>query len=234
MLDPGTARGFVVTNSAPSIPHQVLRREEQLNPDGSYRGESYLIRVETLSVLGEAFKNVEGSLADWRTFSSEPFNGTVGLDFFLNRRLTLDYRSRRVAAASSPLPKHLDPSRYVSLALLAPPRTQGHVLYVRAKVNGREAIVYLDMGYNVSFISPDFSARLPRVDHAGKFTVFREDVPVELGGQKFVLNDLREAPINRGGGFSLPVALELGSDVLSHFVITIDLRSKSLILARAE
>jgi len=234
LLDSGTARGFIVTNSGPSIPHHVLEREEELNPDGSHRGESYVIRIETMSVLGETFKNVEGALVDWRMFSSEPFDGTVGLDFFLNRRLTLDYRSGRVAAAPSVLPERLDSRRYVSVDLLDSPKGQGHVLYVRAKVNGREAIVYLDTGYNVSFISPDFADGSPRVERTGKFKVFRDGVPLELGGQKFVLNDLRESPINRGGGFGLPVALELGSDVLSNFVVTIDMPAKKLILALAQ
>ncbi|HEX9423186.1 MAG TPA: hypothetical protein VF899_08085 [Pyrinomonadaceae bacterium] len=87
MLDSGTARGFVITNHAPSVPHRVEERTEELNADGSHRGESFRIRVERISVLGKVFRNVAGSLSDWRMFSSEPFNGTVGLDFFLDRRL---------------------------------------------------------------------------------------------------------------------------------------------------
>ena len=47
MLDSGTARGFVITNQAPSIPHRVEERIEELNADGSHRGESFRIRVET-------------------------------------------------------------------------------------------------------------------------------------------------------------------------------------------
>jgi hypothetical protein len=118
MLDSGTARGFVITNQAPSIPHRVEERIEELNADGSHRGESFRIRVETVSVLGEVFKNVAGSLSDWQMFSSEPFNGTVGLDFFLDRRLPLDYRSRRVGVTASPLPKKLDRKRYLSVDLV--------------------------------------------------------------------------------------------------------------------
>jgi len=232
MLDSGTASGFVITNTAPPIPHQVLQSEEQLNPDGSHRGESSVIRVESMSILGQEFQHVEGVLADWRMFSSEPFDGTVGLHFFLNRRVTLDYQSGRVAAASSGLPKRLDPKRYISIDLVDPPK--GHILYVRAKVNGRDAIIYLDTGYNVSFISPAFAQSLPRVERTGKFKVFREAVPLELGGAKFVLDDLRESDFNRGPGFDLPVALELGSDVLSHFILTIDIPEKRLVLGLAE
>jgi hypothetical protein len=106
-------------------------------------------------------------------FSSEPFNGTVGLDFFLDRRLTLDYRSRRVGVTVSPLPEQLDRKRYLSVGLVGPPKSQGHILYARARVNGREAIVYLDTGYNVSFIDPAFAEGLARVERHGKFKVFR-------------------------------------------------------------
>jgi hypothetical protein len=234
MLDSGTARGIVITNQAPSIPHRVEERIEELNADGSHRGESFRIRVETVSVLGEVFKNVAASLSDWQMFSSEPFNGTVGLDFFLDRRLTLDYRSRRVGVTASPLPEKLGRKRYLSVDLVEPPKSQGHILYARARVNGREAIVYFDTGYNVSFIDPAFAEGLARVERPGKFKAFRERVPMELGGHTFILDDLRESPVRRGTGFGLPVALALGSDVLSRFIVTIDIRVKKLILAVAE
>ena len=106
-------------------------------------------------------------------------------------------------------------------------------IYARARVNGREAIVYFDTGYNVSFIDPEFAKSLARIERPGKFTVFRERVPLELGAHRFILDELRESPIRRGSGFDLPVALALGSDVLSHFVVTIDIRAKKLILALA-
>jgi predicted aspartyl protease len=233
MLDTGTARGLVITNNAPAIPHRVEERNEELNADGSHRGESFIIRVEAVSVLGQVFKNVAGTLSDWKMFSSEPFNGTVGLDFFLDRRLTLDYRSRKVGVTASPLPEKLDRKRYLSVDLVEPPKSQGHILYARARVNGREAIVYFDTGYNVSFIDPDFAQGLARVERPGKFKVFREGVPLELGGHTFAFDELRESPVRRGTGFDLPVALVLGSDVLSRFIVTIDLPAKKLILALA-
>jgi hypothetical protein len=234
MLDSGTARGFMITNNAPAIPHHVEERNEERNADGSHRGESFRVRVKRLSVLGEVFEDVEGSLADWQMFSSEPFDGTVGLDFFLNRRLTLDYRSGRAAATTSPIPEKLDHKRYLSVQLIDTPKLQGHILYARAKVNGREAIVYFDTGYSASFISPDFADGLTRVERAGKFKVFREGVPLELGGHTFILDNLRESTISRGPGFDLPVALVLGSDVLSHFIVTIDIPDRKLFLARAD
>lgn len=234
LLDSGTARGLVITNNAPPIPHRVEERMEELNADGSHRGESFRIRVGTVSVLGEVFKNVAGGLSDWRMFSSEPFNGTVGLDFFLDRRLTLDYRSRKVGVTASPLPAKLDRKRYLSVALIEPPKSQGHILYARARVNGREAIVYFDTGHSISFIDPAFTQGLARVERPRKFKVFREGVPLELGGHRFVLDELRESSVRRGTGFDLPVALVLGSDALSRFVVTIDLRAKKLVLALAD
>lgn len=234
MLDSGTARGLLITNSSPSIPHRTGGRSEELNADGSHRGESFRISVETVSVLGKVFKDVSGTLADWQMYGSEPFNGTLGLDFFLDRRLTLDYRSHKVGVTGSPLPQKLDGKRYLSVDLVDPPKSQGHILYARARVNGRKAIVYFDTGYNVSFIDPAFAEGLARIQRPGKFKNFREQVPMELGGHTFTLNDLRESPVRRGTGFDLPVALALGSDVLSRYVVTIDLRVKKLILAVAE
>jgi hypothetical protein len=234
MLDTGTSRGFLITNYAPSIPHRVEERSEETNADGSHRGESLGIRVERVSVLGKIFTNAGGTLADWRMYSSEPFNGTVGLDFFLDRRVTLDYRSGRAGATASPVPAKLDRKRYLSVDLVEPPMSQGRILYARARVNHRDAIVYLDTGYNVSFIDPGFAEGLVRVERPGKFKVFRRAVPIELGGRTIILDDLRESPVRRGAGFDLPVALALGSDVLSSFIVTIDIPARKLILALAE
>jgi hypothetical protein len=234
MLDSGTARGFVITNHVPVIPHRTEERIEEVNADGTHRGESFRIRADKISVLGKTFENVTGTLSDWRMFSSEPFNGTVGLDFFLDRRVTLDYQSGRVGATASPLPPRLDPKRYVVVDLVEPPKSQGHILYGRARVNGREALVYFDTGTNVSFIDPAFAEGLARVERSGRFKVFREGVPMEIGGRTFVFDDLREDPIRRGPGLDLPVALLLGSDVLSRFIVTIDIRTKKLVLATTE
>ncbi len=231
MLDSGTAKGFLLTDHAPPVPHSIVARHEELNADGTHRGDSFEIRLANMSILGKSFENVTGNLSDWRMYSSNPFDGTVGLDFFLDRRLTLDYRSAKVAASALPLPQKLDPARYVSLDLLDAPKSQGHVLYARARVNGRDTVVYFDTGYNVSFIDPLFAEGLPRVERPGRFKIFRQQVPAELGGHKFVLNDLRENAIQRGTAFDVPVGLVLGSDILSQFIVTIDLRAKKLILA---
>ncbi len=234
MLDTGSAHGFLITNQAPSIPYHVEERTEELNADGSHRGESVVIRIDSIDVLGRLFKDARGTFTDWQMYSSAPFAGTVGLDFFLDRRLTLDYLSKRIAVSIKPLPAILDHERYLALDLVDPPVEQGHILYVRASVNGRKSIVYLDTGYNLSWIDPGFVDGLQKVEKPGKYRIFRQRVPVEIGGCNLLLNDLREDSIRRGAGFDSPVALTLGSDFLSNFIVTIDLRAKKLILARAE
>jgi hypothetical protein len=232
MLDSGTAHGFVVTNYAPPVPLHVETGTEELNADGSHRGESFQIAVDSISVLGKAFENVSGRLSDWRMFSSEPFNGTVGLDFFLDRRFTLDYKSGRVGLSTLPLPEKLDRRRYAYLDLIDVSKSQGNVLYARGSMGGRDVLVYFDTGYNVSFIDPQVAGDFARVARPGmKFSVFREGVSLQLGGHTFVLNELREDAIKRGAGFELPVALVLGSDVLSQFILTIDVRAKKLVIA---
>jgi hypothetical protein len=234
MLDTGTSRGFLLTNHAPDSQYRLEGRHEELNADGSHRGESASIRVEAMTVLGKVFKSVGGSLSEWTMFSSEPFDGTVGLDFFLDRRVTLDYRSRTVGTTAAPLPEKLDSKRYITVDLIDPPTSQGHILYGRARVNGREAIIYFDTGYNVSFIDPEFSEGLAFVERPGKFKIYRKAVPVELGGRIFEVDELREDQIRRGAGFDHPIAVTFGSDILSRFVITVDLRARKMILALSD
>jgi hypothetical protein len=232
MLDSGTAHGFVITDQAPPFPHRVKERAEELNADGSHRGESFQIAVDRMNVLGRVFDNTSGTLSDWRMFSSEPFNGTVGLDFFLDRRFTLDYRLAKVAVTSAPLPEKLDHKRYAYLDLIDAPRSQANILYARGSVSGHDVLVYFDTGYNVSFIDPQYAGDFSRIVRPGmKFSVFREGVPLQLGGHTFVLNELREDAVKRGSGFELPVAFVIGSDVLSQLIITVDVRAKKLVIA---
>jgi hypothetical protein len=70
--------------------------DEVLNADGSYLGELSAFRVETVSVFAKVFKNVTGDLFDGQMPSSDPFNEIVGLDFSLDRPMTLDCRSRKI------------------------------------------------------------------------------------------------------------------------------------------
>lgn len=232
MLDSGTAHGFVVTDHAPPVPHRIKQRLEELNADGSHRGESFQIAVDRMTVLGKVFEKTSGGLSDWRMFSSEPFNGTVGLDFFLDRRFTLDYKFAKVAVSASPLPEKLDHKRYAYLDLIDAPRSQGNVLYARGRLSGHDVLVYFDTGYNVSFIDPQYAGDFARIVRAGgRFSVFREGVPLQLGGHTFVLNELREDAVKRGAGFELPVALVLGSDVLSGLITTVDVRARKLVIA---
>jgi hypothetical protein len=154
------------------------------------------------------------------------------LDFFLDRRFTLDYRLAKVAATSSPLPEKLDHKRYAYLDLIDAPRSQANILYARGSVSGHDVLVYFDTGYNVSFIDPQYAGDFARIVRPGmRFSVFREGVPLQLGGHTFVLNELREDAIKRGSAFELPVAFVIGSDVLSQLIITVDVRAKKLVIA---
>jgi hypothetical protein len=205
MLDSGTASGPVITDHAPAIPHRIEERHEAPKADGSHRGESMAIRVDAMSVLGKTFLDGSGILADWRMCSSEPLDGAVGLDFFLDRRVTIAPPTSH-HIFSMPEPESTDemPSSISIPATTCPSSTRV------------------------------FAEGLARSERPGRSKVFRKAVPPELAGHRFVLDDLREDPIRRGAGFDLPVALAIGGDVLSHFVVTIDIRARKLILALTE
>jgi hypothetical protein len=231
MLDTGTARGLLLTDHAPRVPYRELSRSEELNADGSHRGWSRVVELDAMEVLGQRFANVHGALAEWTLFASTPFNGTIGLDFFMQRRLTLDYRQKQVWVSTAPLPRPMPSQRYLILDLIEPPAAQGHVLYANAMVNGHEAIVYFDTGYNLSWIDPAFASDLPLVEREGRYRLYRQRVPLVLGGHHLMLDEVRENTIRRGSGFSRRVAMILGSDFLAHFAVTVDLRARQLILA---
>ena len=101
---------------------------EVLNADGSHPGKLSAIRVESVSVFAKVFKSVTGDLSDWQMPSSYPFSGSVGLDFPLDRRMTLDYRSWKIGITASPLPKKFDHKLFLFVDHIKPSADDGFFL----------------------------------------------------------------------------------------------------------
>ena len=56
----------VVLSCVLSAPGQTFKAAVVSDADGSRRGESLSIRVKAMSVPGRVFKDVGGSLSDWK------------------------------------------------------------------------------------------------------------------------------------------------------------------------
>ena len=103
---------------------------EALNAYGSPLGELSSMRGEKVSVFAKVFKNVTKDFSDWQMPSSDPFSGSVGLDFSLDRRMTSSYRSWKIGITASPLPKKFDHKRCLSADFIKPGAQEGFFLKV--------------------------------------------------------------------------------------------------------
>lgn len=238
LFDTGTSRDIQVTTAIENqIDYTILGNSTATNADGSYRGDTKSIQIKEFEVFGEKHYNINATLADWRMSSGTEINGTVGLQYFLNKRVTLDYKNKKIAISTKPLSDDfLKQNNYTVMQLIKAPEFQGNILYVPGTVNGQKTIIYVDTGIVPSHIEGSIAAGLssfqnsPSKNNNSDFNKLYREVPVVLGNQEFKIKNIFEHPIKRGTDFEYPVTMVLGSDQLKNFLVTIDKIDNRLIL----
>ena len=232
IFDTGCSTGFSLTSAVEEkIAHKITGRSTELNPDGTYRGETKLTTISSLEVFGEKYVPVETSFTDWRIFSTLKFNGLLGLGYFKGKRITLDYKAKKIGVTDRPLvdaTAHNFSSGVASL--LEASGSQAGLIYALGQVRGRPTVIYLDTGSSASFIDPSM------VDASevkkGKRYLLAENIEMSIGGFSFTAKRLRVQEQRRDVNFEYPQTAKLGSDVLRDFLITIDKITGKLFLAK--
>ena len=103
-FDTGCGTGIFFTDIIENeIEYNYLGKLEALNRDGSHRGWNKHIIINEFTVFGENYKNIETTISDWDMYSSEKFNGTIGLAYFKSKILTLDYAGHKIAVSNNPI-----------------------------------------------------------------------------------------------------------------------------------
>ncbi len=230
IFDTGCSTGFSLTSAVEGkIAHQVTGKSKERNPDGSYRGETTLATIASLEVFGAKYASVETSFSDWRIFSTLKFNGLLGLRYFKNKRLTIDYQSKIIGISSKPLVYRASEDFPMAVVpLLQASGSQADLVYVLGKVKNSPTVIYLDTGSSASFIDPSiWDASETKKD---KKHLLAENVEMSIGGFSFTVKRLRVQEQRRGVSFEYPQTVKLGSDVIKDFLITIDKIANRLIL----
>jgi hypothetical protein len=229
-FDTGCSPGFSLTSAVEdTIEHTVTGKSTQRNPDGSYRGETTLATIASLEIFGVTYAPVKTSFTDWRIFSTLKFNGLLGLKYFQDKRVTIDYKKKKIGITDRPIGD--DPLKKFNGAvvpLLKAPGGQADLIYVLGKVRGQPTVIYLDTGSSASFIDPSMldSGEIKN----GKRYLFTENVEMSIGDLPFTVKRLRVQEQRRGVDFAYPQTVKLGSDVIRDFLITIDKITNRLIL----
>jgi hypothetical protein len=187
----------------------LLEEVEELNRDGSHRGWSRRVSVDAFSVFGEEYKNVETTLSDWSLYSSSPFNGSVGLEYFASKVVTLDYAGRRFALSNHPVDYAGLQGSYTVLPLYhSTSKGQETLLFFEAELEGKPVMVYVDTGKNYSYIYDEGSA-YSIASKPGGFC----DVSLTIGGHEIKLHDVAKAnDMAQAQGLPHTTMIELNSD----------------------
>jgi hypothetical protein len=232
-FDTGCGAGIFFTDVVEDkIDYTFLQETETVNRDGSHRGWVKQVIVDEINVFEDSHKNIETTIADWKMFSSEKFNGTIGLAYFKSKVITLDYRGHRIAVSSNPIDyEKLDSDKYVVLPIYKTTnKGQQDLPFFEAEYNNKPIIVYLDTGKNYSYLyNADSNSTME--DKPTNLL----DIPLKIGGMELVLDDIGEVNnIAQADGLPYPTMIELNSDQIwkCNLLVTLDLLEQKIIFRK--
>ncbi len=222
-FDFGSADGMTVTTAIEDkIAYEIVRELKTYFADGRLRGSGKEIILKRVELLGRTFERVHSDLFDWKVFTSYSNDGHVSLEYIQNTRLTLDYRNKRLAVSGKPFPEGLlKDAAFLAIPLLKSPDWNRYGLYLEGKVNGQDTIVYIDSGSSHSFVDRSILDSTS-ISKAGGNDVCLSEIPVSLGGLDLRISKCRVSDIRRNTNYDKPVRMVIGSDLLRHFVFTVD------------
>ncbi|MBU1370716.1 MAG: hypothetical protein KJ578_14100 [Bacteroidetes bacterium] len=220
-FDFGNNGNILITNAiSDSVPFIIQDTIPTYTPDGQVRAIVYSIVLPEFQLLDSLFHFEPSTLADWSVFSTSPTNGIVGLKYFQQKRFTLSYRSRLLGISNTPLPDGLISER-ASIFPIQVFDNHPYGVYFEAEVAGQDVLVYFDTGKSHSQINLDLVDPSQIVsDKSGRF--YADTIAIQFENHRFEMVYPRVGTINRSTNSSLPVGMEVGSDLLQHFLLTID------------
>lgn len=223
LFDTGNGVGlFLTTALKEQIDYEITGKTTELNSDGTYRGEGNAILIKNLTIFNDEYSNVQSSLTDWRMYGFFKNNGGIGLKYFKNKVVTLDYDNKKIAVGNKAIDySNLQADRYTVIPLISSNLSnEKDLLFFQGEINGEKSTLYLDTGSTRSFLNIDNSED--------------NEIEVKLGDKEYKFNcsKLKYDEIGFLDEFEYPLRLAINSDLLksNHFVITIDKIQNNLII----
>ena len=232
-FDTGCGVGIFFTDIMDDkLNYKLLGKVEALNRDGTHRGWNKSILIDEFTIFGEKYKNIKTTISNWSMYSSKEFNGTIGLEYFKSKVVTLDYRGHRIGVSNNPIDyDNLDLDKYIVLPLYkTTSKNQDTLPFFKAQYNGKPIIVYLDTGKNYSYIYNPNSKRSIN-DKPANFI----DVPISIRDIQISLKDVSQINnMTQAEGLPFITMIELNSDQLwkNDLIVTFDLIEHKIIFKR--
>jgi predicted aspartyl protease len=219
-FDTGNMTGLAVSRDlARRLGLAVAGEWRSLDSDDTEIGRFPVFRVGEVQVFGESWKDVRV-----HGLPTDDLEGLVGPAFLSGKRFTADYAAGLLAVSDRPLPARAGGEAF---PLVPVPSCEGMPV-VEAEVAGRRVFVQLDTGKSRTCVDRDFAAEvgLPATPRGYRLEEIR------LGSFSFSVPHARaEGFEGISEGLPSPIAVGLGSDVLSRVVFTIDYGSGTLLLS---
>lgn len=223
-LDFGCSSEFMLTTALrDKITYTVNKTQNTYWSDGRVRGTVQDITVDSVTAFGKTHSPQDTVLADWKIYSTFPFNGLVGLRVFMDKRITVDYPRKKLYVSSTGLPNAARlPSGTSVIPLMEPPEQFPSGIFVAGRINGHDTIVYIDSGNSETSVNGTFFRTIPK------------SITLELGGQSYAIENYHVEPSIEFRNFRNGIGIVLGSDFLKRSVITIDraVGNKQLIMRK--
>ena len=222
VFDTGNMMGLTLPpeiNQRLSLPKVGTNR--QYDAAGNLLGTHSVHEAREVQFSGKTWNGVSVH-EEWR----ENLSGLLGPRFVMERRFTIDYRSRRMAVADSSFPESTDSAE--SFPMVVSPRHEGLIL-IRGSVEGREILIQVDTGKSRTVVDPALVdlLNLPEVPHGRRIREIR------LGSHTFSARSAKVGSF-RGisGGLPEPILLGLGSDFLAGVLFSVDYRHRKVFLGK--
>lgn len=223
LFDTGNADGlFITTALKGKVDYSITGSIQAFNADGSFRGDGNSILIKRVKIFEDEYFDVASTLTDWKMYGFFKNNGAIGLGYFKNKVVTLDYKNKKIAVSDTILDySKLQEDRYSVIPLIrSEAENEKDLLFFEGNVDGERSTIYLDTGSSRSF-----------VNSKNKNT----DVEVKLGNKTYEFNrkKLLTDKIEFQDEFNYPLRFALNSDLLkaNHFILTIDLIQDNIIIS---
>jgi hypothetical protein len=220
-LDFGNSGDILITNAISSlVDYSVSDTIYTYTPSGEVRGVIESVIFPEVRVLGEKFTNVAGNVANWSIFSTEPINGIVGLNYLAGKCFTLSCRNLKIGVSSKSINQSF-PSLSNNAIDLETFAFHPTGVYFKGMVNNINAIVYFDTGKSHTMINSELlPPEMIATDKSGGY--YKGEVQLVFGQFQFSIYYPRVKLLRRNINSELPVGIEVGSDVLKFFDVTVD------------
>ncbi len=210
----------ITTNICDSIEYHITDTIFTYTPDGKIRGQVISVIITEFKTLNQSFVGEIGTLSDWTIFSTNPFNGLVGLKYLDNKCFTLSYPRKILAVSNHSIVPELKNGQ-IDTIHMEYYKMHPFGVHFKGRVNDQAAIIYFDTGKSHSAINQNLVPSEKIVsDKSGAF--YNGTVNIEIGGRSFSIYYPRVKNTSRNIESNLPVGIEIGSDILKYLLLTID------------